>query len=88
MVTVSVCYTLFAHNLGSGANISSTYCWYFFSVTFLLSLRVGVSSPPGTEKSSGRSLNLRMCAALDTDFLLVASMQAFTYSATFGSAHA
>jgi hypothetical protein len=37
-------------------------------------LSVDVNSPPGMEKSTGTSLNLRMCAARDTDFLLVASM--------------
>lgn len=72
-------------SLASGANISSTSAMYFFSVTFLFSFRVGVSSPPGIEKSVAISLNLRMCAARDTDFLFVASMHLETRSTTLGS---
>jgi hypothetical protein len=47
---------------------------YFFSVALRFSLSVGVSSPPGMEKSVGTNLNLRTWAALETDFLFVSSM--------------
>jgi hypothetical protein len=46
---------------------------YFFSVTFLFSFIVGVSSPPGWLKSSAIITNFFTWAALDTDSLLVIS---------------
>ena len=63
------------HSLGSGAKISSTCFLYFSSVTLRFSFIVGVSSPPGNEKSSPSNLNFRIWAALETDFLFVASIQ-------------
>jgi len=47
-------------------------------VTFLFNLRVGVSSPPGTLKSSRIILNFLTCATLETALVLIFSKHYYT----------
>lgn len=49
--------------------------WYFSSITFLFSLRAGVSSPPWRQKSREMILHFLIIRPLETAFLFTFSKQ-------------
>lgn len=57
---------------------------YFLTVTFLLSFKEGVNSPPSTEKSLSNKNHFLTVYALEMAFSLAASMLSNMYFSTMG----
>ena len=64
------------------------YCWYFLTVTDLLSLRVGVNSPPGALKSRGINLNFLTLWTLVSAFSFDLSTHSWICEITAALLHA